>query len=40
MMSVITTGGGESAYQPDGHNRFTMRQFLVPLEQTAHLCGM
>lgn len=40
MMSVITTGGRESAYQPDGHNRFTIRQFLAPLEQTARLCGM
>lgn len=40
MMSVITTGGRESAYQPGGHNRFTIRQFLAPLEQTARLCGM
>jgi glutathione-regulated potassium-efflux system ancillary protein KefG len=40
MLSVITTGGRESAYQPDGYNRFTIRQLLAPLEQTARLCGM
>ena len=39
-LNVLTTGGGESAYQADGHNRFTMRQFLVPLEQTFRLCGV
>ena len=39
-LSAITTGGREQAYQPDGHNRFTMRQLLAPIEQTAHLCGM
>ena len=40
MMSVITTGGRESAYHAEGHNRFTMQQLLAPLEQTARLCGM
>jgi glutathione-regulated potassium-efflux system ancillary protein KefG len=40
LLSVITTGGREDAYQPDGHNRFTIRQLLAPLEQTANLCGM
>jgi glutathione-regulated potassium-efflux system ancillary protein KefG len=40
MLSAITTGGRESAYQPDGHNRFTIRQLLAPIEQTARLCGM
>ncbi len=39
-LSVITTGGRESAYREDGHNRFTMRQFLAPIEQTFRLCGM
>lgn len=39
-VSAVTTGGREQAYQPDGLNRFTMRQLLAPLEQTAHLCGM
>jgi glutathione-regulated potassium-efflux system ancillary protein KefG len=40
LLSVITTGGRESAYQAEGHNRFTMRQLLAPLDQTARLCGM
>ncbi len=40
MMSAITTGGGKSAYQPGGHNRFTVSQLLRPIEQTARLCGM
>ena len=40
LMNVLTTGGGEAAYQVEGHNRFTIRQFLAPLEQTARLCGM
>ena len=35
-----TTGGSEFAYRTDGQNRFTMREFLVPLEQTAALCRM
>lgn len=39
-LSVISTGGSEEAYRPDGHNRFTMRQLLAPMEQTAFLCGM
>ena len=40
VLSVVTTGGREDAYRPDGHNRFTMRQLLAPLEQTFVLCGM
>jgi glutathione-regulated potassium-efflux system ancillary protein KefG len=40
MMNVITTGGPEEAYRAGGRNRFTIRQFLAPLEQTARLCGM
>ena len=27
-------------YRPEGLNRYTIRQFLVPFEQTARLCGM
>jgi glutathione-regulated potassium-efflux system ancillary protein KefG len=38
--NVITTGGPASAYQRSGYNRFTMRELLLPWEQTAHLCGM
>ena len=40
FLSVITTGGKEEAYCPGGFNRFTCRDLLAPLEQTAHLCGM
>lgn len=39
-LSVVTTGGREPAYEPDGHNRFTMRQFLAPIAQTFRLCGV
>ena len=39
-MSAITTGGREKAYQNDGYNRYTIRQLLAPIEQTAYLCGM
>lgn len=39
-LNAITAGGSEEAYQPDGYNRFTIRQLLTPFEQTAHLCHM
>jgi len=39
-LSAVTTGGREAAYQHDGYNRFTIRELLAPLEQTARLCGM
>ena len=37
---VVSTGGSEAAYQVDGYNRYTMRQFLAPLFQTCRLCGI
>ncbi len=40
MLSLISAGGGESAYQHEGYNRFTIRELLAPIEQTAFLCGM
>ncbi len=40
MLSVVTAGGGAAAYRPGGYNRFTVRQLLAPIEQTARLCGM
>lgn len=40
VMLAITTGGRESAYGNQGLNRYSMREFLRPLEQTARLCGM
>ena len=39
-LHVISAGGREAAYQHEGYNRFTMRELLAPLEQTARLCGM
>lgn len=40
LMNVITTGGPEIAYHPDGYNHYTVRQLLAPLQQTASLCKM
>ncbi|MBL9188542.1 MAG: NAD(P)H-dependent oxidoreductase [Opitutaceae bacterium] len=40
LHSAITTGGGPSAYTPEGHNRFTIAELMRPFEQTAALCGM
>ena len=40
MLSLITAGGGASAYTEGGYNRFTIRQLFSPIEQTARLCGV
>jgi glutathione-regulated potassium-efflux system ancillary protein KefG len=40
LMNAITTGGPAEAYHPEGNNRFTVRQFLAPFDQTAYLCNM
>jgi glutathione-regulated potassium-efflux system ancillary protein KefG len=40
LLCALTTGGRESAYRKDGYNRFTLRELLAPVEQTAFLCGM
>lgn len=40
VLSVISTGGREESYCAAGGNRYTLRQFLAPIEQTARLCGM
>lgn len=37
---AITTGGDEAAYSGRGSNRFTIEEFMRPLEQSAALCGM
>jgi len=39
-MTAITCGGGADAYSSKGMNRFPIRDFLAPVEQTARLCGM
>jgi glutathione-regulated potassium-efflux system ancillary protein KefG len=40
LLIATTTGGGGEAYDEAGANRFTVRQLLAPIEQTARLCGM
>ena len=40
IFNAITTGGTREVYAPGGYNRFTIREFLVPFEQTANLCKM
>ena len=40
ILNAVTAGGTRETYRPGGHNRFTMRQFLAPFEQTARLCAM
>lgn len=40
FFQVITSGGGEEAYQALGHNKYSYRTFLRPFEQTARLCKM
>ena len=40
VVNAISTGGREAAYRHGGHNRFTMRELLAPIEQTFVLCGM
>ena len=40
LMSAITAGGRQTAYQPGGYNRYPIVELLRPIEQTARLCGM
>jgi glutathione-regulated potassium-efflux system ancillary protein KefG len=40
LLCGLSTGGSAEAYGPGGGNRFTIEEFLRPLEATAHLCGM
>jgi glutathione-regulated potassium-efflux system ancillary protein KefF len=37
---AVSTGGGEDAYHPSGHNRHFIDAFWPPCEQTAALAGM
>ena len=39
-MSVITTGGRKDTYSTEGHNKYPIRQFLLPYEQASRLCKM
>ncbi len=40
MFNAITTGGADTAYRTEGHNRYTVHEYLRPFEQTAYLCKM
>ncbi len=40
IFNVITAGGTREAYTVHSHNRFTIREFLFPFDQTATLCKM
>jgi glutathione-regulated potassium-efflux system ancillary protein KefG len=40
VFNTLTTGGTRNAYGRSGHNRYSLREFLLPFEQTAHLCNM
>lgn len=40
FLNIVTTGGGETAYQKNSFNAHTVREFLLPIERTAILCGM
>ncbi|RSX51641.1 NAD(P)H-dependent oxidoreductase [Bifidobacterium callimiconis] len=36
---AVSTGSPESKYQPDGDNRYTIDQVLIPFDGTAHHIG-
>ena len=40
MAVACSTGGSADSYRRKGAHRFTIAEFLRPLEQTAALCGM
>ena len=40
LLCAVTTGGRGAAYEREGYNRLTVREFLAPLEATARLCRM
>lgn len=38
--NVISAGASQGVYTKEGRNRYTVREFLAPFEQTALLCKM
>lgn len=40
LMCAISAAGPQEAYTSEGYQRFSLRTFLSPLDQTAHLCRM
>lgn len=39
-VSVVSAGGREEAYRPEGRNRYSVEELLRPLEATWRLCGV
>jgi len=40
LFNAVTAGGGKQAYCENGYNRYSIREFMRPFEQTACLCSM
>lgn len=40
VLACVTSGGSRTDYSPAGGNRFPVEDYLLPLDQTARLCGM
>ncbi len=40
LQLIISIGGDNQAYTKEGHNNFSVEEFLRPLQQTATLCKM
>lgn len=40
VFNVITAGGSREVYAAGNYNRFSVREFLIPFDQTATLCKM
>ena len=40
IFNALTSGGTREVYAAGGYNRFTIREFLAPFDQTATLCKM
>jgi glutathione-regulated potassium-efflux system ancillary protein KefG len=40
IFNALTSGGTREVYAAKGYNRFTIREFLAPFDQTATLCKM
>ncbi|MEM9838175.1 MAG: NAD(P)H-dependent oxidoreductase [Pseudomonadota bacterium] len=40
LLMALTAAGPHDAYSEEGYQRYPLRTFLTPFEQTARLCGM
>ncbi len=39
-LQVVSTGGNEGAYSPEGHHGHVIKEFMLPFERSATLCHM